>query len=260
MSITNGIKAQFRVIGAIILRDMRTRFGRTHLGYLIAILWQLSHATFMLIGHGIVNKIAPIGGDPVVFVATGIMPYIICLYPSRQITFSVDQNRPLLLFPAIRVSDIIFARAALEMLTSFVVVMLFIAIITIFLGIDITPARPAEAITGIIAAMYFGLAMGVVNTLIIAITKFWNIVQIIMFIFMYMTCGALFFPGTLSEDYQFYIWINPLMHLVEWLRSAYYEDQGSDILSKEYVLIFSTYLMFCGLLGERFIRGKILSS
>lgn len=260
MSIVKNIKAQLRVIGAIILRDMRTRFGRTHLGYLLAVLWQLSHAGIMLIGHAVVNKIAPIGGDPVIFVSTGIMPYIICLYPSRQITFSVDQNRPLLMFPAIRVSDIIFARATLEMLTSFVVVLLFIAIVTIFFGIDITPVRPAEAITGILAAMYFGLAMGLVNTLIFSIFRFWNIVQLVMFIGMYTTCGALFLPGNLSEEYQYYIWFNPLMHLVEWLRSAYYEDQGSDILSKEYVLIFSTYLMFSGLLGERFIRGKILSA
>lgn len=259
MSILNSVNAQFRVIGAIILRDMRTRFGRTHLGYLVAVAWQLSHASFILLGHGVANRVAPIGGDPVVFVATGIIPYIICLYPSRQITFSIGQNKPLLLFPIIRVSDIIFARSILEMLTSFVVVLLFIAIITIFVGIDITPARPVEAVTGIIAAMYFALAMGFVNALLMSIVKMWNVVQLIMFIIMYLTSGALMPPSNLSADLQYYVWFNPLMHLVEWVRSGYYEDQGSDILSKEYVLIFSTYLLFCGLLGERFIRGKLLA-
>jgi capsular polysaccharide transport system permease protein len=260
MSIAKNINGQFRVIGAIILRDMRTRFGRTHLGYLIAIAWPLMHSTFILMAHALVNRVAPIGGDPVVFVSTGIIPYVMCFYPSRQMTFSVEHNKALLLFPIIRVSDIIFARAILEFLTSFLVAGLFFLIIVIFLGIDMTPNSPTEAITGILAAMYFGIAMGFVNTLIIALFKFWNAMQIVMMLVMYLSCGALFLPSGLSEQVQYYIWFNPLMHCVEWLRSAYYEDQGSEILSKSYVLIFSTALLFMGLLGERFVRGKILVS
>jgi capsular polysaccharide transport system permease protein len=260
MEALKSINVQFRVIGAIILRDMRTRFGRTHLGYLIAVVWPLTHALFILTAHALVNRLAPIGGDPVIFVSTGIIPYIMCFYPSRQMTFSVEQNKALLMFPLIRVSDIIFARAILEFLTSFIVVILFFLFIYVFIGIDPTPISLSNAILGVLSAMYLGISMGFINTLIMSIFKFWNPIQIITMIIMYMTSGAFFVAENTPQEYQFYIWFNPLLHCVEWLRSAYYEDYGGNLLSKSYVIIYSTFLLFSGLLGERFIRGKLLSS
>lgn len=239
---------------------MRTRFGRTHLGYLLAVAWPVAHSIFILLAHALVNKVAPIGGDPIVFVSTGIIPYVMCFYPSRMMTFSVEHNRALLLFPIVRVSDIIFARAILEFLSSFVVAILFFGIIILFIGIDMRPISYTEAITGVLAAMYFGIAMGLVNTLIMSIFKFWNVIQILTMLIMYLSCGALFVPSGLSQDIQYYLWFNPLLHCVEWLRSAYYEGYGDELLSKKYLLIISTYLFFIGLLGERFVRGRILIS
>lgn len=259
MSLISSIGVQFRVIGAIILRDMRTRFGRTHLGYIVAIAWPLVHSVFILLAHALVNRVAPIGGDPVVFVATGIIPYVMCFYPSRQMTFSIEHNRALLWFPIVRAADIIFARAILEFLTSFIVAILFFFAIIMFMGIDMTPISFTEAATGVLAAMYFGISMGFVNALIISIFKFWNVIQIITMLIMYMSCGALFVPAYISKELQNIIWFNPLLHCVEWLRSAYYEGYGDELLSKTYLLTFSTALLFIGLLGERFIRGKLLS-
>ena len=251
---------QARVIGAIILRDMRTRFGRSHLGYLIAIIWPLAHAFFILLAYTLANRVAPIGGDPVVFVSTGVIPYIMCFYPARMMTFSVESNKALLLFPIIRVSDIIFGRAILEFLTAAVVAVVFSIILVIAFNVNISPISNIDALTGVLASMYFGVCMGFVNTLIMSIFKMWNAVQIIFMLIMYLSAGVLFVPSSLSSEMQDILWFNPLLHCVEWLRSAFYEGYGDELLSKSYLIGVSTLLLFFGLMGERFIRGKIISS
>ncbi|MGO9430501.1 MAG: hypothetical protein ACLP0Q_16800, partial [Rhodoblastus sp.] len=88
-----------RIIVASILRDMRTRYGRSYFAYLIAIGWPLTHMLVMLVAYTLSNRIAPIGDDPSIFIATGVAPYILCLYPARFTAMTVAQNRSLLQFP-----------------------------------------------------------------------------------------------------------------------------------------------------------------
>lgn len=256
----NAAAVQFRVIGAIMLRDMRTRFGRTHLGYLIAIIWPLAHAAFILLAFTLANRIAPIGGDPVIFVSTGIVPYIMCFYPSRMMTFSVEHNKALLLFPIVRVFDIIFARAVLEFLTASLVFVIFAMILAVGFNVDIRPLSYTDALFGVLASVYFGVCMGFVSTLLMSLAKLWNAIQIVLMMFMYLSAGVLFSPALVSPEIQEILWYNPLLHCVEWLRSAYFEGYSNDFLSKPYVIFVSTILLFIGLSGERFIRGKIMTS
>ena len=49
--IWHGLHVQKRIIGALILRDMKTRFGRSLVGYLIAIAWPLSHMLLIMSGQ-----------------------------------------------------------------------------------------------------------------------------------------------------------------------------------------------------------------
>ncbi|OYU46886.1 MAG: hypothetical protein CFE31_19370 [Rhizobiales bacterium PAR1] len=257
---SNALTVQARVIGAIMLRDMRTRFGRTHIGYIIAVIWPLAHAGFILLGFTLANRVAPIGGDPVIFVSTGIVPYIMCFYPSRMMTFSIEHNKALLLFPIVRVYDIILARAILEFLTASLVFVIFSTIVALAFNVDIRPISYVDALFGVLASVYFGVCMGFVSTLLMSLAKIWNALQIIIMLFMYMSAGVLFSPSLVSADVQEWLWYNPLLHCVEWLRSAYFEGYANDFLSKPYVLGVSTLLLFIGLAGERFIRGKIMTS
>jgi capsular polysaccharide transport system permease protein len=55
------LQAQGRILVAIMLRDVRTRFFGSALGFLIAIGWPLSHIFILLVINTAVGKAAPYG-------------------------------------------------------------------------------------------------------------------------------------------------------------------------------------------------------
>jgi hypothetical protein len=50
----------------------------------------------------------------------------------------------------------------------------------------------------------------------------------------------------------------PPLQVVEWMRSAYYEDFGAGVLDKTYLIAFSVVTLFAGLALERLVRGKAI--
>jgi capsular polysaccharide transport system permease protein len=253
----NPFKIQLRVIGALILRDMRTRFGRTFFGWVIMVLWPLTHLGFLLGGYVLVHHIAPIGTDVTVFAGTGILPYILCLYPARMIMLCLVQNQPLLLFPIVSAIDIVIARTILEIINAFWVVCIFCLVLYIA-GIPFLPRDYTTAILAVLATIYLGFSIGFFSALMLKIARLWIAVQIGALIVAYILSGA-FVPISFAPAWaQDLLWFNPLLHCVEWLRSAYYDSFGESMLSRTYLLGYSTVTLAGALILERAMRGLLL--
>ncbi len=255
----DAIASQARVVKALMLRDMRTRFGRTLFGYVIIIGWPLSHLLALMTIYLFLRSIIPVGTSPAVFFATGLLPYILFLYPSRMIMMSIVQNQPLLYFPIVKSFDVILARGLLETITSFWVTAVFCFILVLF-RVDIVPVYPEEALLAIFATIYLAFSLGFFSAIIFKMFRGWMVVHIVFVIVLYFTSGALFLPSALPDTAQYFLWFNPLLHSVEWLRSAYYDGYSYGMLSKEYLLGFSTALLFMGFVGERAFRGILLQT
>jgi len=256
-SLSEALKVQGRVIGALMLRDMRTRFGRTFMGYVIIVGWPLAHLLVLMAIFLATRRVAPVGTSVPVFLGTGVLPYILCLYPGRMIMLCLVQNQPLLLFPIVKTTDVILARGLLEILTACWVTVIF-ALLLYICGVDIAPIHYHEAIQAILATMYLAFAIGFIGAVLYKLVRAWLGVQIGFLILLYITAGVFFIPTNVPEDLQFYLWFNPLLHCVEWLRSAYYDGYGYGMLSQGYLISFSTLLLAIGLVIERFVRGRLL--
>lgn len=255
----SALKVQARVIGALILRDMRTRFGRKITGWIIMVMWPLSHLMFLMIGYLIAHRIAPIGTNVTVFIGTGALPYILCLYPARMIMLCLVQNQPLLLFPPVTAVDVIIARSALEIVNAFWVVALFCLALFV-LDIDFLPMRYADAILAILATIYLGFAIGFISAILYKLVRAWLAIQIVLLILAYIVSGAIVPITSVPEQFRQWLWFNPLVHSVEWLRSAYYDAYGEGILNRGYLIGYATMLLFVGLITERAVRGRLLEA
>ena len=247
---------QRRIILALILRDMKTRFGRSHLGYLIAIAWPLAHMLGIMGVQFAVGRVVPIGTDLAIFSATGVLPYILCIYPARMMMLAVAGNQPLLLFSIVKTTDMLIARAILEVLTAFTVCIVFFLILFAS-DVDLTPIDTAEAIMAVFASIYLGVSMGFLNAVLFMLMRMgWMVAFIILSILLYSTSGALLLSSSLSEEIRNILWYNPLFQCVEWMRVAYYDSYANSALSKAYVLSFATVCLFLGLVAERLFRGR----
>jgi capsular polysaccharide transport system permease protein len=256
-SLRQTLQAQGRVFVAIMLRDVRTRFFGSALGFLLAIGWPLSHIFILLAINTALGRTAPYGDSVALWFATGLVPFMAFNYMARFTMMGVVLNRPLLSFPVVKVADILLARAILELLNAGVVVIAAILIFA-FLGIDFVPSDLVQACMALGACMLLGLGFGIVNGVIAGMAPFWVTGYALFSILMWIASGVLFVPDALPESARYALSFNPALQGIEWMRSAYYEGYGSDVISKGYMIGFVLITLFAGLVLERLTRGKIL--
>lgn len=248
-----------RIIGAVLIQDMRSRFGNSHIGYLIAIAWPLSHMGVITLAYMLRVTIAPVGDSPTMFVATGIVPYILCLYPARLLATAIPQNRQLLNIPVIQPFHLIFSRCILETLSAVIVLALFMSVVSLF-DVEILPTDTTEAAKAIGAAVFLGIGLGFLNVVMCAILgHFFLVFFILVMVGLYVLSGVYMPPSALPSNIREYMMYNPLLHLVEWLRSAYYASYDSELINKSLILWVGGISLTMGLVGERFLRGKFFS-
>jgi capsular polysaccharide transport system permease protein len=253
------LKESVRVIGVLMLRDMQTRYGGRRGNYIIAIAWPLCHLGILVAAFTFVNRMLPFGTDSVIYITSGALPYILCVYPARLTGMSYMQAKALLHLPIVRPIHLILARSLLEALTSCTVCIVF-ALILWLLGEDITPERPAVALCALYASVFLGIALGVTMSIASAIFNMPGYFAFIgIMVVMYMTAGVAIPMNHMNETVDYLRSFNPIYHLVQWMRSAYYEDTYPIIpMDRSYVLFLAAGLLFLGLLGERLFRGRIL--
>lgn len=250
----------WRVVYAVMLQDMRTRFaGGGYLGFLVSIGWPLAHLVFLVVVRALVSVIAPAGDSPAIFYGTGILPYILCFYPGRMMNIVMLQNRAMLVLPEIAPMNLIIARALLEILIALIVTLIFFCGAALY-GIDFMPNDPIVAAEAIAVAIYLGIGIGVFNVVFgTLVGQFYQVAYLLIMLGLLTASGA-YIPLIYAPD-RFKRWLewNPLYHVVNWLRSAYYVDNTMIEVDRLYLIGGASIFLALGLLGERLLRGKLLT-
>ena len=251
------VALQWRVLCALMLRDIKTRFGGSEWGFLIALAWPLSHILILLVINTGAGRVAPYGDSTALWFATGIVPFMAFSYMSRFIMYGIVINRPMLTFPRVKITDILFARAIVEALSAGCVV-LILAIVFWVYDINFMPLNPAQACFALGASMLLGLGFGVINAIIAAAYPIWATVYSIFTIFLWMSSGVFYVASALPEALRYPLSFNPAVHGTEWMRAAYYEGYSNTFLDRGYMIWTALLALALGLLMERVARGKLL--
>jgi len=248
--------AQWRVIFALILRDLKTRWGSTP-AYIITFLFPLVHI-FTLVGIWVaVGRVAPYGESNVLWFAVSMIPFIIFSYVSRFLLIHVLHNRVLLSFPVIKITDIIFSGVLIEVFNATIVIAI-VCFILWLLGVDFWPASIVEASKALAASVLLGLGLGIANALIGIILPMWVTGYFLTIMIIWITSGIMFLPNSLPDYLRDMLYYQPIVHLVEWMREAYYPGYNSIILDKTFVVGCALVFIACGFAIERFARGRIV--
>jgi len=258
MVVQEALATQGRVIYALMLRDVRTRFFGNGLGFIaISVGWPLVHILLLLTVYTYLGRTTPVGDSLLLFFSSGLMPFMTYSYMSRWIMSGFVMNKPLLAFPIVSITDLLLARALLEMIGS---LLMAVSLCTILasLGVDFIPRDIPQACYAWGAVILFGLGMGTINSIIGMAFHGWLIGYSLVIIILYVSSGILFVPDAIPDPYRYWLSFNPVLHAVTWMRSAYYPGYGAIILDKAYLLGWALYSIFAGFLLERLIRGRLL--
>jgi capsular polysaccharide transport system permease protein len=161
----SAFKRQRRVLFALMLRNMRTKFFGNGLGYLVAIAWPLSHILILVAIYTFFRRLTPYGDSMALFIATGVVPFQTFSYVARFMMIMLVRARPLMAFPEVKVLDMLFASALLEIVSACCVVIAFL-IIAWFAGIDPMPRDIVQAAYAFGACILLGLGFGLFNGVI----------------------------------------------------------------------------------------------
>ena len=242
---------QSHVLSALMVRDMRTRFGGSHWGYVVAVGWPCAHIFVLVAILTFRGLQSPLGGTTILFIATGTTPYITFMYMSRKIMEGAASNRPLTYFPAVSLLDIIISRTTVEIVTSFATT-IFVFLVLLALQVDPLPVHPSEALAGYFATILISTGIGIVNANILIYFPGWAMGYVLIIIGGYSASGVFFDPALMPEKVFYYLSWNPMLQCISWFRSGFYAGYGESV-SKLYTIIFGLTTIFVGLALERFV-------
>jgi capsular polysaccharide transport system permease protein len=220
-SLSNSLAIQRRVLHALLLREIITRFGRENLG----VLWLVGEP--MLFTLGIVTLWSAVGlhhgsAIPIVaFAVTGYSSVLMWRNSASRTSVAIAQNKALLFHRNVRVLDVLFTRIVLEIggaTASFI----FLSFVFIFVGWMPLPIDPLEVVYGWVLLAWFGtslaLLIGAGTAYSEIVERLWHPAAYLMF----PISGAAFMVDWLPPDLQKVVLLLPMVHGTEILREGYF--------------------------------------
>lgn len=257
MEIGKSASIQWRVIYALLMREILTRYGRHNIGFLwlfvepmlfttgVTILWTLAEAF-----HG---SSLPI----VAFALTGYSSVLLWRnMPSRCIG-AIEPNLALMYHRNVRVIDIFLARVLLEAggaTISFIVLSLFY----IYIGWLEPPEDVLKVTQGWLLLAWFGAALAILLGAIAEksdlVERLWHPVSYIMF----PLSGAAFMVDALPPAAQEYVLYVPMVNGVEIVRDGYFGDQIRTHYDLNYLVAFCLALSVMALAQVSIVNREII--
>jgi capsular polysaccharide transport system permease protein len=228
-------RIQRRVIWALILREMITRYGREGLG----IIWMIAEPAMFIVGVMVVFSQLHSGeGGRLVaeYLAVSYPTLLLWRNGTGRVTKAIEVNMALLHYRPVRPMDIIYSRIILEFAgTTATFIILYLVFIAI--GVCQWPADLFTMLIGWLMVVWFCFAfvltMAALAELSDAIERSSHIILYLMLPF----SGVFLAAHLVPEPYRDYLLLFPLVDCVEWFHAGYYGARMETYYYPEYTIV-----------------------
>lgn len=253
-----GLNVQRRVVGALLMREIITRYGRHNIGFLwlllepiifsvgVVILWNLLHRV-----HGFRVEVTP-------FIVIGYSSLLLWRNCSSRGIKSVEPNRSLLHHRSVKIQDIFIARMTLEVAG---VSAAFILLVATMLGLDLmsVPRDMAWLVAGWLFMAWFSVGLG---TILGCLSEYTDMVERIWHptgYFLLAVSGTFFMVDWLPSGFQRAVMWVPMVHPVEMMRAGYWGNSARFHFDVAYILLVCLVMTLVALLLMADRRMKMLT-
>ena len=237
---------QIRVIGALLMREVITRYGRHNIGFM----WLFLEPMLFTLGVTAlwtITKTAHGSNLPIVpFAITGYSSVLLWRNGSGRCAKAIEPNLSLLYHRNVRVIDVFFSRLILE-IAGITISLIVISLICI--SVDWIQV-PADILTMVIAwillawfAAALGLVVGAISERSEMFERLWHTVMYLLF----PLSGALFMVDWLPKAAQEIVLWLPMVHGTEMLRHGYFGDSIRTYENPSYFIFINLITSFIGL-------------
>jgi capsular polysaccharide transport system permease protein len=259
-TIFTALSIQCRVIGALILRESRTRFGKNRLGYFWAVGEPVIHMAIWVFAINLTSYLRQTTRSALLpFLLTGFVSFLATRNIASFVARSISSNRTLLYYPIVRPADFIIARWLLEMATQSVVAPL-VLMGAYFAGLIEAPESVPRMAVALAVGFFFGLGWGWSNAILTEISLTYRRIDSIALRLLYYLSGIMYSLDVLPPRFKYWLTFNPLAHIVDLFRSAYFVEYESGFASATYVLTWGLVLLVIGVVALKLAATKLFES
>lgn len=247
---------QLDVVGALVLRELHSRFGRNNIGYL----WLIGEPLLLATVIGALHAFQPvhIGSSlpPVAMALLGYCVFIIFRGIFNRAESVLESSVPLMYHRMISVLNLSLARVVIEA-TGCICSLIILMGLAILTGFAELPARPLYLFGGIGGITWLSFALGLnITAITYGRPTLGRLVHPISY-FMMPLSGAFFAVDWMTPKLQALFDWNPMAIIFEYCRYGMFEMASDDHLFGGYAAAWCAFFTYTGLLGIRRVRNRI---
>jgi capsular polysaccharide transport system permease protein len=247
-----------RVVAALMLREMSTRYGRTPGGYVWAVAEPLGMIIVLGVAFDLLARAPSLGTSFLLFKATGFMILQVFTVLGGQVGNALTFSVPLLRYPRVTWVDAIAARFLLNYLVLIVVTALIIHAVTLYDSVTLTLSW-GPIFGAMLLAAGLGLGLGCLNCFLFMRFPVWNQLWRILTQPLFLISGVILLFEDMPAFAQDVLWYNPLIHLTGMMREGFYPLYRPTYISVTYVGLWVMMPMVLGLLLLRRYHRELLN-
>jgi capsular polysaccharide transport system permease protein len=244
--LTERLVAHIDIIMAIMLRDLRGRFGSNTLSYAWTYLAPLAWIGATYLGFYMVGRTSPVYTDTITFIISGLIPYAAFRYTITALGRVNNGIRGLLIFPSVRHEHGIAAVAILEFVNLFVVFAIVATFNYLIFGNGELDNIP-QFVGGVALAWGLGASYGYLFS---ALGRYRQNLQRFGQALLrptFFLSGVFFTANELPDNVLRYFTWNPLLHAIEVARDGMLFHYQSRVASPAYVFVWIIGLTLAGI-------------
>lgn len=253
------LRISTRVIFALIRRDMRSRFGRSRLGYFWAIMEPIGHLLTLGTVFAFLNHGRPlIGTDLYIFYVTGLIPFLIFSHVVVDLMPALTANVPVLSLPIVKQWDVLVAKSILSLWTETLVAVIVFGCFVI-LG---RPGLPSDLLTcmaAILVIWLLAVGFGLINMVIAEMFHAWESVVSATLRLLYFLSGIYYSPIIMPAWLRDILVLNPVLQGVEWFRNGFYRQYEPHWLNIPYLLVWTGGTLLIGVALQRVVGRRLVT-
>ncbi|MEW6133624.1 MAG: ABC transporter permease [Pseudomonadota bacterium] len=214
-------QVQKSVIFALFIRELRTRFGTYKGGYIWLLAEPILHIAVLMSLRSFIRDRSMYGIDFPVFIAVGVIPFILFRNITMRVMDGVDSNRGLFSFKQIKPIDTFLARALLDTMVSLSVFFLLLTGMYWF-GLDVPFRDPLPVLAIYVLLIFGGLGLGMIFCVITHYLPESKSILRLSMMPLYLMSGIILPIASLPQWLLPYLLWNPLLHAIEIMRGAFF--------------------------------------
>lgn len=245
-------------VHALLMRELKTRFGSSKLGYFWAIAEPAAQASVIAILFTLIGRSSLSGVPVALFVISGIMPFKAFSKSLTQLSAGIQSNTALFTYRQVSPIDPLITRLIIEVATFFIVYSIILSVMY-WLGLNVWP----EDLLALIGASLLLMALAVGLALCLSAAQlYWQDTNKILGMVMtpmFFISGILFCATMIPAKFWYLFSWNPIFHAIELSRDAFFVSYVTPVGSWSYLALVAFGFLVLGLMLYRVNRIRFVT-